>query len=171
MDGNATMITDDQLHSGTTALECALGEAFAAVKEFARQDDPADESLIATWGALDEAAQALGNVRGHIEMAITHRMDDRGAKELPHAEFEVKMTEGTPSWDVSILAGLREITSPDDLEGSYFPAHEETVQVPEKWNMTKAKTLARFGDEHGSILERARLPGPSRLRIKRKAEK
>ena len=39
--------------------------------------------------------------------------------------------------DYSILAQLREITAPEDLDGIYTPPGEKTVQTPEKWNMNK----------------------------------
>ncbi len=137
-------------------------------QEQERYAQQTDEELVDDWRRLDTAVSTLQEQLGHIEMELTNRMQGNGATVIPHATHEVKLAEGAPSWDYSTLAALREITDPADLDGAYTAAHEETVLVPAKWNMTKGKALARFGDEHRQIIDNARLPGAVRLRIKAK---
>jgi hypothetical protein len=124
-----------------------------------------DEALIRQWVDSTTALAKLQDDIGRIEMELTHRMEARGATAIDDPDYVVTLKEGSPTWDYGKLAGLREVTSPEQLEGSYFPEHPETRVVPEKWNMTKAKTLGRFGSVHTDILARARITGPRRLKI------
>ena len=129
-----------------------------------------DEDLIAQYADAKLAADTYRDEAGRLGHEIQRRMLEREATRMPHAEHEVTLEEGSPTWDYALLSGLREITSPSDLAESYTPEHHETVKVPEKWNMTKAKKLAKFGAGHATILENARIPGAPRLKVERKPD-
>ena len=62
---------------------------------------------------------------------------------MPHPDYEVKLKEGTLTWDPSILFELREFVDPEELADGYTPEHEETVLVADSWNMTKIKKLMK----------------------------
>ena len=125
-----------------------------------------DADLVNRWVKAHKSIAELEERAGRIEMELTQRMEARGATAIEHPLYDVRLKEGPPAWDYAVLAGLREITEPAQLEGAYSPEHEETRVVPEKWNMVKAKALAKFGLAHKGILERARIAGTHRLHIR-----
>lgn len=67
-------------------------------------------------------------------------------------------------WNKDALKPLLELESipPDELAKAYTPAHKMSVDVPENWNMTKAKTLTKFGTDVERIFTQAleELEGP-----------
>jgi hypothetical protein len=69
------------------------------------------------------------------------------------------------TYDAAILAGLREITDPEDLAGIYYPAHEEVRQVPERWNMSKGRKLVKHSADHAAIIQDAKIYGSPRVKI------
>jgi hypothetical protein len=62
-------------------------------------------------------------------------------------------------YDADILAGLREITDPIDLDGVYSPEREEvqTVTVKEKWNMKAGLALRKRSAQHAEIIEASKI--------------
>ena len=102
-----------------------------------------------------------------IERELILRMEAEGATEIPHPDFEVKLKRSS-SWDYSRLATLGELVPEAELAKAHTPEHEETVVVPDKWDMRKALTFKKFGREVEAVLEAARLLGAPRLTIKRK---
>ena len=104
----------------------------------------------------------------HIAFIIQQRMEAAGATVLDHPTCDVILAEGHASWDYSKLASLRELLPPDQLAKCYTPQHPETIVVPEKWNMTRAKALGRYGAHVKEVLAAARIPGRRLLRISAK---
>jgi len=71
---------------------------------------------------VDELVEARANLKRqeevvyYVERAVVEAMQDRGASIVKTDAGTARLT--TPvSYDNSVLAGLREITSPDDLVG------------------------------------------------------
>ena len=128
-------------------------------------DDLDTDTLVDTWLAQAQVKAFAEREMGHIEMELTHRMVANGATAIPHPAATVTF-EGGQAWDKSKLYPLRELVSPEDLDGAYMPEHEETVVVAESWNMTKVKPLAKFGREVAEAIESARVPTAPRLKIK-----
>ena len=124
---------------------------------------------------FDELIQELVNVKKRIEnmkegqwmleRRILEVMEERGATVAKAESHDVTITRSV-SYDAGILAALREITSPDDLERIYYPAHDEVVRKPEKWNMQQGRRLAKLGHEHAAIIEDAKIYGNPTIKIK-----
>jgi len=127
---------------------------------------------------LDEAVEQLGDVRERIKALgeaeyllsrhVIEAMEAEGSERMRTPAGIVTIARSV-SYDASILAGLREITDPDDLEGVYYPEHEELRRVPEKWNMTKGRKLTKFSGDHAAIIEDAKIYGSPQVRIEKEA--
>jgi hypothetical protein len=128
-----------------------------------------DLTLEEIVGELTRARESLESQQAtvyYLERSLVEGMEERGATVVRTDEGEAKLT--TPvTYDYGILAGLREITSPDDLVG-YTPEHEEVRQVPEKWNLTQAKTLSHLSHQHREIIEDAKIYGRAKIQFKPK---
>jgi len=129
-----------------------------------------DEELIQLYVDDSDQATYYRDRAGRVGLILQQRMEERGATAIPDEHYEVRLKEGSPTWDYGILGQLREIIPPDELAKGYTPEHEQTVMVPESWNMTKIKPLAKYGNDVATIIERARIPGRARLSIQPKGE-
>jgi len=124
---------------------------------------------------FDELVQELVDVKKRIdnmkeaqwmlERRILEVMEERGATVAKTERHDVVISRSV-SYDAGILAGLREITSPEDLERIYYPEHDEVVRKPEKWNMQQGRRLAKLGHEHAAIIEDAKIYGNPAIKIK-----
>jgi len=124
---------------------------------------------------FDELVQELVDVKKRIdnmkeaqwmlERRILEVMEERGATVAKTERHDVVISRSV-SYDAGILAGLREITSPEDLERIYYPEHDEVVRKPEKWNMQQGRRLAKFGHDHAAIIEDAKIYGNPAIKIK-----
>ena len=124
---------------------------------------------------FDELVEELVNVKKRIEnmkegqwmleRRILEVMQERGATVAKADGHDVTITRSV-SYDAGILAALREITPPDDLERIYYPEHDEVVRKPEKWNMQQGRRLAKLGHEHAAIIEDAKIYGNPTIKIK-----
>jgi len=118
--------------------------------------------LVGARAALKGQEEAIW----YLERAVIEGMQERGATVVRTDGGEATLT--TPvSYDYGILARLREITPPDDLVG-YTAEHDEVRRVPEKWNMTRAKTLAHLSHDHAEILCDAQIYGSPRVKLTEK---
>ena len=121
---------------------------------------------------VDELVEARANLKRqeevvfYVERAVVEAMQDRGASIVKTDAGTARLT--TPvSYDYSVLAGLREITSPDDLVG-YTPEREVVKRESERWNMTQAKTLANLSHQHRAIIDDAKIYGDPRVKYEAK---
>ena len=121
---------------------------------------------------VDELVEARANLKRqeevvfYVERAVVEAMQDRGASIVKTDAGTARLT--TPvSYDYSVLAGLREITSPDDLVG-YTPEREVVKREAERWNMTQAKTLANLSHQHRAIIDDAKIFGDPRVKYEAK---
>jgi hypothetical protein len=127
---------------------------------------------------LDEVVQELVDVRERIEAMkqaeyllsrqIVETMERWGSERMRTPTGIVTMPRSV-TYDASILAGLREITDPADLDGIYTPEHEEVKRVPEAWNMAKGRKLLKHSSEHVAIIEDAKIYGVPRVKIEKEA--
>ena len=128
---------------------------------------------------LDEVVAELVDVRERIKaMQEAEYLLSRQIIETMERDGSTRMR--TPSgivtiprsvtYDASILAGLREVTDPADLEGIYTPEHEEVKRVPEAWNMAKGRKLLKHSTEHAAIIEDAKIYGSARIQIEKEKE-
>ena len=123
---------------------------------------------------FDEVVVELVEVRTKIEALqqaeyllsrqIIETMEADGSERM-RTPSGVVTTPRAVTYDASILAGLREITDPDDLAGIYTPEHEETRTVPERWNMGKGRKLLKYSGDHAAIIADAKIYGSPRVKI------
>ena len=129
---------------------------------------------------LDEVVVELVDVRARIKALeeaeyilsrhVTEAMEAEGSERMRTPAGIVTIARSV-SYDASILAALREITDPADLDGIYYPEHEEVRQVPEKWNMAKGRKLIKHSGDHAAIVEDAKIYGAPRIQIEREAKR
>ena len=124
--------------------------------------------------SLDEAVEQLAECRkqlrrfGEVEYLLSRevieQMDSIGSTESRVTIGKVALSRPV-TYDNNVLAGLREITSPEDLDGAYTPPHEVVKRVPETWNMTKGRRLKKLSNQHAGIIEDAKIYGRPRIKI------
>ena len=106
-----------------------------------------------------------------IEVELKARMAEVGATVLLEGDCKADLVPSVPTWDYGKLRAIIELVPPaakTELDAAYVPAHEEVVQVAEKFNVTKLKPLAKYDIAIGRIIEDARLQGEPRIRVTRK---
>jgi len=111
--------------------------------------------------ALQEAEYLLGR-------QIVETMEADGSERMRTPAGIVTLPRSV-TYDASILAGLREITDPADLDGIYTPEHEEVKRVPERWNMSKGRKLLKHSADHAAIIEDAKIYGSPKVKIEKEA--
>ena len=120
------------------------------------------EELVDELVAARAKLKALEQAVYYTERAVIEAMQERGAVIIKSDAGEATLV--TPvTYDYSILAQLREITSPDDLVG-YTPEREVVKREAERWNMTQAKTLANLSHQHRAIIDDAKIFGDPRIK-------
>ncbi len=130
------------------------------------------DDLVRRWGAATKAIARASEAVGRIEWELTRRMEEAGATVLPHPEFDVELKTGSATYDVAKLNPLREIVPPELLATAFMAEHEETTTrlIPDKWDMRKALTFRKLGNDVAAIIEAAKVPGRVRLQIKAKEQ-
>ena len=113
---------------------------------------------------LSNAIQGAREELNRIEFELKKRMEEEDATVLGVDGYEVGVKYNY-TYDVSRLAPLRELISPEDLAGIYTEPHEEVVMVSETWNMVKGRHLGKHGKDVQDILDGARIRGPGRVRV------
>lgn len=142
---------------------------------YAEAEHTQDLSLEETVAELQEVRRkqkALSELEYILSKSVIEGMEERGATRLRTDDFVVRLTRKLSGWRYEVLAKLREITDPADLEGAYTPASEEMklVKTAEKWNMVKGSTLQKLGTEHRDIIDEARVLGNPKIEIYEKAD-
>ena len=125
--------------------------------------------LIDQIKGVEDKLENLGEAHYLLYRQIIEEMEKDGAT-IARSENHVAKLTPKVSYDSTILAKLREITDPEDLDGVYTPEHEEVRKVPEKWNMTKGRALVIFGNAHSAIIEDAKIFGNPTLKVYLKGE-
>jgi len=122
------------------------------------------EEMVDELVAARATLEAQQRVVWWLEKAVIEGMQERGATVVKTASGEATLR--TPvRYDYSVLAELREITSPCDLIG-YTPEREVVKREPERWNMTQAKTLAKLSSGHAMIIDDAKIFGDPQIKFK-----
>ena len=126
-----------------------------------------DEKFLDQIDQAHEYATSYQELANRLEWVALNRMLDRGATAIPSSKFVCeKKVEVT--YDQTRFIPLKEIFK-EDLVKCWTPAHQETIMVPEKWDTTKLKALARrYGNEALAIVESARTENPTGIKFERK---
>ena len=93
--------------------------------------------------------------KGRIEQELFSRMEQRGATGIPSDRYKCDI-KVTYTYTPEVLVALKEMFYDQELATCWTPEHDEPV--PEKWNITKARPIAkRHGDKALSIIEQAKV--------------
>lgn len=127
-----------------------------------------NNTLINARAMIMTDLEQMNAVIGRIDYELQRRMENDRATAIPHDDFIVELKPSGVSFDQSKLMGILELVDPALAEssGAYIPEHQQTV--PAKWNVTKAKTLAKYNGEIGDLIADARIEGRFQLSIKPK---
>lgn len=130
--------------------------------------DYSDEALLNRYANYLESKEFITSELGHIEQEMLRRMTERKATAISSNMYDC-LLEVKDMFSQPAFSPLKEIFQEADLVKCFTPAHEETVQIPDKWLTQQVKAAARrYGAEALDIVARARIPGAPRLRFQRK---
>ena len=111
---------------------------------------------------IDEARDFLSR----YEFQLLKNMAAEGSTKYVNDDYEATVT--TPvTYDHAKLWKVRELVALKRLvqSGAFTPAHIETVNVPDSWNLTFWKPFAKEGQDIAKIIEAAKIPGAPKLRV------
>ena len=118
-----------------------------------------DEALVDYLNIQQVAGEMAQNHIGHINMELMRRAAERGATTIYGKGQNFVVTQPN-EYDRTKLPPLLELLDPEAKGKCFIPAHQETVDVPDKWDMTQVKKYAKArGNEALDIVERATFAG------------
>ena len=127
---------------------------------------------------LDEVVAELVDIRERLKATqeaeyllcrqIIEAMEDDGSERM-RTEAGIVTISRSVTYDPSILARLREITDPADLEGIYTPEREVLRLEPERWDMTRGRRLVKHSSDHAAIIADAKIYGRPKVKIEKEA--
>ena len=137
-----------------------------------------DAAVAVRDATLDEVVAELVDIRARLKATqeaeyllcrqIIEAMEDDGSERM-RTEAGIVTISRSVTYDPSILARLREITDPADLEGIYAPERDEVRRMPEKWDMSRGRRLVRHSADHAGIIDDAKIYGSPKVRVEREA--
>jgi len=127
------------------------------------------EEMVEELVGVRERIKAMQQAEYLLSRQIIETMEADGSERM-RTPSGVVTTPRAVTYDTSILAGLREITDPDDLVGIYTPEREVVKREPEKWNMAKGRKLLKYSADHAAIIEDAKIHGSPRVKIEKEKE-
>lgn len=141
-------------------------------------DSVVSQVATASDAQLAQARLATAALREHLDQDIyacdqelLRRMRERGATELPLDGATVRLVRASPTYDLGLLTALKETLTAEWLNKVWTPAHEEMIQVAEKWNGTQLRSAEKLGGEVAAVIQQARIPGRESIVVEAKGEK
>ena len=120
---------------------------------------PTDEELVDELVLADKQAQNAVDYAGKIRLALIQRAEARGANTIFGKGMNFVVTAKN-EYDRTKLPPLLEYLTPEEKKECFIPAHQETITVPDKYDMVKWNKAARaHGGELAAGLEAAKFPG------------
>jgi len=132
------------------------------------QTDLDIDEMVGQLHDVRKRLDAMKEAEWELERRVLEFMESEGATMRKTQDHAVFVEERGVKYRPEILAALitEELVGPLDLEGIYEPAHQETVDVPASWNMSKGRKLRELGTRQREIVDSARLVGRHRVTIK-----
>ena len=129
-----------------------------------------DVELLNWWSRYHRRETVAKDMLQSIEYELQKRLEQRNATELFHPDLSCKLVRPTPTYDLGMLASLRELLPPGVIDSAFTPAHDEVDHVPDQWDMRTCRSWGKkYGTNVAAVLERAEMPsGPTRLKITEK---
>lgn len=147
----------------TTSLEEQLRQVFEKYDS---------HQLLDIWAIVESKEAEQRQQRERIEFILRQRMEADGATAIPHPDLTCELKSPSPTYDLGKLRALAELVPPEEMAAGFTPAHwSDPVWVEDKYNMTRIKTLVKYGDAVAHVINAAVIPGPARLSIKRREQK
>lgn len=125
-----------------------------------------NKTLLEICKYTEDKAEELNKQLGILKYIILKRMITDNASMMQHGRLRCKIKYQPPKYENHKLHPLFEILDPDLLKDAYTPAHEELIQVAEKWDGRKLRALLKHGEAVAEIINNAKLPSaPSDIEI------
>jgi|TARA_Y100000310_G_scaffold343146_1_gene449433 hypothetical protein len=117
--------------------------------------------------SLNKTIADLKQKCGRIEMELRQRMESLGATQLAAEGYEI-IDEGKKVYDFNRLVALREILPDSVISEAFTPAHEETIDVADKWDMRKVQHWPKkYGHDVADIVGRSTTILPGKVAVKK----
>jgi hypothetical protein len=125
------------------------------------------ETLIDTRVPLAQVYASIRSLMERLDWVIQTRMEREGQRALDHPRYEVELAYPAAKYDQSKLMALLELVAQSTAEdaGAYIPAHEVVEQIPARWDVRKARTLTKYGEKIGVVIDGAKLVGRPTLKV------
>lgn len=123
-------------------------------------------TLLQDWRALDDAEREAKIAKHAVEQRIRDAMTELQAEFAEGAGLEATLKE-TVEYDKALdgpLAVIAEQLSPEELDAVLTVAKPAP---PRSFNIQKVRALVKRGDPFKSAFERARIPGPPQLKVRK----
>lgn len=118
-----------------------------------------DEQLVGIFAAAQQEAQEAQEQAGRLEQELMRRAAERGATTIYGKGMNFVITTAN-EYDRIRLPPLLELLTPEEKAECFIPSHPETVEVPDKYDITKWKKAARaHGGELQTGLDALTFPG------------
>lgn len=118
-----------------------------------------DEELVTVKAGSEQAVKDAVALDGKVDQELMRRATERGATTIYGKDMNY-VIETKNEYDRTKLPPFLELLNPEGKDKCFTPAHLETVEVPDKWDMTQVKKYARArGKEALDIVEKATFPG------------
>ena len=126
--------------------------------------DVPDSELLQLFKDAKTELETQQRFVGYCEQEIYRRMEDRGATAIPDNTYICELVAQN-SYDQKAFTPLKEVLVEADLKSVLIPAHQETVDVPDKWATGKVLALGRRLPEVQAIVDQARIEGRPKLKF------
>jgi hypothetical protein len=151
----------DEMTAPKYILDMGTGEMVANLQELS------DTGLLRQYERALAESRRYRDIAGHDEQEIHRRIEQAGGTMIPSDEFICEF-QSRATYDQVGFTPLKEVFSSVELDKVCSPGHEETIQVPEKWDTRKVISLAKkYGVAALGIVERAKRPGNATLKFER----
>jgi hypothetical protein len=131
-------------------------------------EDLSNEALAEYFLTLKERIAEERKQLGLLEMTISQRMTQTGAKALPSADYDIRMVRSSsPHYSlIDLRMDLAEHLPPDELTACFNP--EATIVRPESVNGRYIRTVhTKYGGVIAEVIDKARTD-TMKVQIKRK---
>lgn len=114
-----------------------------------------DAELLTMYQETRENLERYQQVVHRLEVEIRQRMDSRQAVAIPSDDYLCELKPRN-RYDQATFTPLKELLTDADLRACLTPAHQQTVDVADKWSTAKVLAAARrYGGEVRRVVENA----------------
>ena len=154
-------MTNRLIDANWTVIDTSTGEVINSAWHSEGDDN---DSLIQEAVVLSNLAGLIGDRLNTIRLEMKIRLQGDGATEYV-GSYGAAILKASPSYDANVLDMLLELLPEKELTdaGALTLAHEKTVDVERKWNMTRLRKFGRRGQAIRDVFDAARTEGGHRV--------